>query len=89
MKTVALYLRISTVDQHPETQLHDLRAMAQQQGFEIVAEYTGRIPGTKARRPGLNDLLRDARRGRFQVVLVGPRTGSPAPFVTSSKCWTN
>jgi DNA invertase Pin-like site-specific DNA recombinase len=70
MKTVALYLRVSTVDQHPETQLHDLRAMAQQRGFEIVAEYTDRISGTKARRPGLDDLLRDARRGRFQVVLV-------------------
>src|ERR1019366_8399778 len=70
MKTVALYLRVSTVDQHPETQLHDLRAMAQQRGFQIVGEYTDRISGTKARRPGLDDLLRDARRGRFQVVLV-------------------
>jgi DNA invertase Pin-like site-specific DNA recombinase len=70
MKTVALYLRVSTVDQHPETQLHDLRAMAQQRGFQIVAEYTDRISGTKARRPGLDELLRDARRGRFQVVLV-------------------
>jgi DNA invertase Pin-like site-specific DNA recombinase len=70
MKTVALYLRVSTVDQHPETQLHDLRAMAQHRGFQIVAEYTDRISGTKARRPGLDDLLRDARRGRFQVVLV-------------------
>ena len=70
MKTVALYLRVSTVDQHPETQLHDLRAMARQRGFQIVEEYTDRISGTKARRPGLDDLLRDARRGRFQVVLV-------------------
>jgi DNA invertase Pin-like site-specific DNA recombinase len=70
MKCAALYLRVSTVDQHPETQLYDLRAMAQQRGFQIVAEYTDRISGTKARRPGLDDLLRDARRGRFQVVLV-------------------
>jgi DNA invertase Pin-like site-specific DNA recombinase len=70
MKTVAIYMRVSTIDQHPETQLHDLRAMAQQRGFNIVAEYTDRISGTKAKRPGLDDLLRDARRGRFQVVLV-------------------
>ena len=62
MKTVALYLRVSSVDQHPETQLYDLRAMAQQRGFQIVAEYTDRISGTKARRPGLDDLLRDAPR---------------------------
>src|SRR5206468_2764272 len=70
MKTVALYLRVSSVDQHPETQLHDLRAMAQQRGLHIVKEYTDRISGTRARRPGLDELLRDARRGRFQVLLV-------------------
>src|ERR1700709_61285 len=70
MKTVALYMRVSTVDQHPESQLHDLRAMAQQRGFQIVAAYTDRISGTKARRPGLDDLLRDARRGRLPGVLV-------------------
>ena len=70
MKTAALYMRVSTVDQHPETQLHDLRALAQQRGFRIVAEYTDKISGTRARRPGLDDLLRDARRGRFQVLLV-------------------
>lgn len=29
MKTAALYMRVSSVDQHPETQLYDLRAMAQ------------------------------------------------------------
>jgi DNA invertase Pin-like site-specific DNA recombinase len=70
MKRAVLYLRVSTVDQHPETQVHDLRQMATQRGFEIVAEYTDRISGVKARRPGLDDLMRDARRGKFDVVLV-------------------
>jgi DNA invertase Pin-like site-specific DNA recombinase len=70
MKRAALYLRVSTVDQHPETQVHDLRQMATQRGFEIVTEYTDRISGVKARRPGLDDLMRDARRGKFDVVLV-------------------
>ena len=70
MKRAALYLRVSTVDQHPETQVHDLRQMAAQRGFEIVAEYTDRISGVKARRPGLDNLMRDARRGKFDVVLV-------------------
>jgi len=28
MKRAALYMRVSSVDQHPETQLHDLRQMA-------------------------------------------------------------
>ncbi len=38
--------------------------------IEIVEEYTDRISGAKARRPGLDQLMRDARRGRFDVVLV-------------------
>ena len=70
MKRAALYMRVSTVDQHPETQLYDLRQMAAQRGFEIVNEYTDRISGAKARRPGLDQMLADARRGRFDVVLV-------------------
>ena len=70
MKRCALYLRVSTVDQHPETQVHDLRQLARQRGYEIVHEYTDRITGTKAKRPGLDELLRDARRGQFDVVLV-------------------
>jgi DNA invertase Pin-like site-specific DNA recombinase len=70
MKRAALYMRVSTVDQHPETQLHDLRAMAEHRGYEIVEEYTDRVSGAKAKRPGLDQMLRDARRNRFQVVLV-------------------
>ena len=70
MKRAALYMRVSTVDQHPETQLLDLRQMAAQRGYEIVAEVTDKISSTKARRPGLEELMRDARRGRFDAVLV-------------------
>ena len=70
MKRAAMYMRVSSLDQHPETQLYDLRQMASQRGYEIVQEYTDRISGAKARRPGLDDLMRDARRGRFDVILV-------------------
>src|ERR1700739_4521122 len=70
MKRAVLYMRVSTVDQNPEIQLHDLHQMATQRGYEIVHEYTDRISGAKARRPGLDELMRDARRGRFDVVLV-------------------
>ena len=70
MKRAALYMRVSTLDQHPETQLHDLRQMAGQRGYEIVHEYTDRISGAKARRPRLDQMMADARRGRFYIVLV-------------------
>ena len=70
MTRAALYMRVSTLDQHPETQLLDLRQMAAQRGLDIVHEYTDKISGTKAKRPGLDAMMADARRGRFDVVLV-------------------
>lgn len=70
MKRAVLYMRVSTLDQHPETQLHDLRQMAEQRGYQIVEEYTDRISGAKARRPGLDKMMLDGRRNRYDVVLV-------------------
>ena len=70
MKRAAFYMRVSSVDQHPETQIHDLRQMAAQRGLEIVEEYTDRISGVKAKRPGPGPLMRDARHGKFDIVLV-------------------
>jgi DNA invertase Pin-like site-specific DNA recombinase len=69
-KRAVLYCRISTGDQHLETQLLDLREMAKQRGYEIVQEYTDIISRSKARRPGLDQLVEDARRHRFDIVLV-------------------
>ena len=68
-KRAALYCRVSTADQHPESQLYDLREMARQRGYEIVNEYD-QICGAKSKRPGLDKLLEHARRHRFEVVLV-------------------
>lgn len=70
MKRAALYLRVSTVDQHPETQVYDLEQLALQRQLEIVARYSDKISGTRARRPGLDQMMADARRGKFDVVLV-------------------
>ena len=38
-KTAAIYVRVSTPDQHVESQLYDLRELASQRGFEVVHEY--------------------------------------------------
>jgi DNA invertase Pin-like site-specific DNA recombinase len=70
-KTAAIYVRVSTPDQHVESQLYDLRELASQRGFEVVHEYEDRgVCGKKARRPGLDALMADARRKKFSVVLV-------------------
>ncbi len=70
IKRAALYMRVSSADQHPETQLLDLRAMAKQRGYEVVREYSDVVSGAKQKRPGLDQLMTDARRGRLDVVLV-------------------
>ena len=70
MKRVVLYSRVSSIEQHPETQLCDLRPLAAARGYEIVGQYSDTISGSKAKRPGLDQLMSDARRGRFDVVVV-------------------
>jgi len=70
MKKTVLYLRVSTLDQHPETQMLDLKQMAAQRGLEIVEIYEDRITGVKASRPGLDRMMADARRGKFNVLLI-------------------
>lgn len=71
MKRAALYCRVSTVGQHVESQLYDLRQLAEQRGLEVVKEYADKgVSGFKARRPGLDALMSDARQRKFSVVLV-------------------
>jgi DNA invertase Pin-like site-specific DNA recombinase len=70
-KRAAVYVRVSSVDQHPETQLLDLRQFAVQRGLQIMETYTDHgISGMKARRPALDKMMEDARRRRFDVVVV-------------------
>jgi DNA invertase Pin-like site-specific DNA recombinase len=69
-KRAVVYARVSTGDQHLQTQLLDLHEMAKQRGLEIVREYSDVISGAKSKRPGLDQLMSDARRHRFDVVLV-------------------
>ncbi len=70
MKRAALYMRVSTSISTPRPSSMTSARWPQQRGYQIVAEYTDTISGAKARRPGLDALMRDARRGRFDVVLV-------------------
>jgi DNA invertase Pin-like site-specific DNA recombinase len=66
---VALYARVSTTDQHTENQLTELRRYVAARGWAITREYVDDgISGAKERRPALDELLRDARRRRFDAI---------------------
>ena len=70
---VAIYARVSTSDklQDPETQLMPLRDFCIAQGWEIVAEYVDHAPANdQAHRVRWRDLLDDAAKKKFTVVLV-------------------
>jgi DNA invertase Pin-like site-specific DNA recombinase len=66
----ALYLRVSTLDQTPENQALELRRYVEARGWTAV-EYVDRgVSGAKDRRPALDELLKDARRRRFDALVV-------------------
>ena len=68
---VALYARVSTTDQTAENQLRALGEHAERAGWTIVAEFTDHaVSGTREKRPGLDTLLADARRRRFDLIAV-------------------
>ena len=70
---VALYARVSTVNagQDPETQLIALREYCQKRDWIIVEEFVDNgVSGSKTSRPALNQLMTDAKRRRFDAVVV-------------------
>ena len=80
-RRAALYVRVSTntrsrrgdalaFDQDPSVQQCPLRQLAGQRGWTVVQVYSDRASGAKERRPGLDALMADARRGLLDVVVV-------------------
>ena len=79
--TAAIYVRVSTASkskqgdavnfvQNPDVQEQPLRDLVAQRGWEVHRVYSDRMSGAKERRPGLDALMGDARRGLFDVVVV-------------------
>jgi len=67
----ALYFRVSTSDQSTGMQETDLRRYAEARGLTVFKEYRDHaVSGGKERRPALDKLLDDARKRRFDVVVV-------------------
>jgi DNA invertase Pin-like site-specific DNA recombinase len=65
----AIYARVSTFEQEPENQLQELRRYTAARGW-TAHEYVDRgVSGAKDRRPALDQLLTDARRRRFDIVV--------------------
>ena len=72
VRKVAIYCRVSTLDQTVDNQLIELRDHCSKMGWEIAKEYADEgLSGTLSRdkRPALNALIKDAYRKRFDLVV--------------------
>jgi DNA invertase Pin-like site-specific DNA recombinase len=72
IRRAALYLRVSTDRQTVENQEIQLRQVAERRGWDVVEVYRDAgISGAKGRkdRPGLDQMLNDASRGKFDIVM--------------------
>ncbi len=81
MTRACAYLRVSTAsktkhgacctfDQDPAVQEKPILDLITNRGWTPVRVYSDRTSGAKERRPGLDTLMADARRGAFEVVVV-------------------
>jgi len=68
---VALYARVSTVDQTCENQLRDLTEYVRQRGWPEAVEYVDHgVSGAKDRRPALDKLMAAVKRRQVDVLVV-------------------
>ena len=68
---VAIYARVSTTVQDAGLQTRELRQFAEARGWKLADEYIDAgVSGAKDSRPELNRLMVDAKRRRFDAVLV-------------------
>ena len=71
IEKAGLLLRVSDSGQHTENQLPDLQAWANRRGLEIVQIYELQESAWRgAHEKMLSQVYRDARQGKFQVLLV-------------------
>jgi len=79
VRRAAIYVQVSTAgrargtsafEQNPEVQEEPLRQLIAHRGWTLADVYSDRMSGAKENRPGLKKLMQDARRGKFDIVLV-------------------
>jgi len=71
LKRIAIYARVSTDRQSTESQLNALREYAGKRAWAISKEYIDEgYTGSNTKRPAFNAMMADARKRKFDVLLV-------------------
>lgn len=68
-RRAAIYARVSTGEQTPENQLRVLREVSDRAGWTVAAEFVETASGATAKRAGLEQMLADAARRKFDTLL--------------------
>ena len=66
----AIHARVSTLDREPENQLQELRRYVAARGWSATEFVDKGVSGSKDRRPALDQLVVDAKRRRFDTLMV-------------------
>jgi DNA invertase Pin-like site-specific DNA recombinase len=69
-KKVAIYTRVSTDEQKTDLQLMDLKEYVRKRGYTIYNIYEDIISGAAKERQALDQLMDDAKKRKFDIVLV-------------------
>jgi DNA invertase Pin-like site-specific DNA recombinase len=69
IRRAAVCVRVSTIDQEPENQLRELRRYCEARGWEAREYVDHGVSGTRDSRPALDQLVKDAKRRRFDVLV--------------------
>jgi DNA invertase Pin-like site-specific DNA recombinase len=68
---VAIYVRVSTDEQNPDSQLRDLREYVRSRGWKNVTEYVDLgVSGAKDSRPKWNELWDAVQKGRVHILVT-------------------
>lgn len=70
-KTVAIYARVSSGHQKADLQIRELRSFVKRSGWKLYKEFVDEgFSGKDTKRPEYARMMEDARRRRFNVLLV-------------------
>jgi len=89
MKKCAIYGRVSTPDQSVNNQLYDSANSPSNAGMRLLASTPTLASPEAGTSPGLDAMLKDARRRRFQWSLSPLSIGSQGVRSISSASWMN
>ena len=69
-KKCAIYTRVSKEEQHPESQIQQLKKFVELSKWDIYKIYIDKISGRITDRPQFQQMLKDARTHKFDIVIV-------------------